>query len=57
MRHCHIVSAVPALLSCENCDLTLLGFESRGPIPINHDECPRCGSEEFSFDGQDSPAG
>lgn len=54
MSHCLIVSAVPALLSCEDCDLTLLGFESRGPTPINHDECPRCGHEEFSFESEET---
>lgn len=41
---------VPDLLYCLDCDLTLLGFEARGPKPINHEECPRCGGTEFSFD-------
>lgn len=50
MRHDHIDALVPALLSCEDCGLTLLGFEARGPTPINHEECPRCGCSEFSFD-------
>lgn len=41
---------VPTLLACEDCGLTLLGFESRGPTPINHEECPRCGCSEFAFE-------
>lgn len=36
-------------LECLSCGLTLLGFESRGPEPIGHDECPECGGTEFAF--------
>ena len=40
---------MPSLLACDNCGFSLLGFESRGPVPIDHDACPECGMEEFSF--------
>lgn len=46
-------NGMPRPLRCQECGLTLLGFEARGPTPIDHDECPDCGGTEFAFGGAD----
>jgi ribosomal protein S27AE len=42
---------MPKNVECESCGTTLLSFESTGPTPIDHEECPNCGGDSFEFVG------
>jgi predicted nucleic-acid-binding Zn-ribbon protein len=39
---------MPEHVECENCGLTLMGLTVGTPEPLHFDDCPECGTSEFS---------
>lgn len=39
---------MPIQIECDDCGLTVLGYDVDGPTPIGREACPKCDGTSFS---------